>query len=236
MDGENKERIVRTDVQTDTSGKNLLQRGGEEVVKYLNRTILSNTRVYLCGQIENDPKAAGWRKELARRLPLINSGIVVWDPMIKPQWALDTITHDSVAYKWKHHVLGGSDESKGHGCFDANAVIRRICKQLAGKCDWMIARISKTFTWGSIDELEIASQRRIPVFLWLPDGLISIYGLAGCVHKYECIQHYVHQDIESLLRTIAAIDNGQIDAPGLDPETWMRMTWKNASEIDNAES
>ena len=225
--------------------------------------ILSNTRVYLCGQIENDPEAAGWRKELARRLPSINPDIVVWDPMDKPEWALETM-NEEVAFAWKQHVLDDElvvtdkealqqpevlrqpklvqtgpnsmvwDQStKGRECFNGNVAVRRVCKQLASKCDWFIARISKTFTWGSIDELEIAIARRIPIFLWIPDGIISIYGIAGCVYNYDHIDHYVHRDIDSMLRSISKIDSGQTELPEADPETWMLRTWKDATTTDD---
>jgi len=194
--------------------------------------ILSNTRVYLCGPLENDPQAAGWRLELARRLPLINPEIIVWDPMIKPDWVSSQAKNDQISFQWKEHVGGGTGhDERGKECHDTNKLIRIMCKQLANKCDWFIARISKTFTWGSIDELEIAITRRIPIFLWLPDGKISIYGLAGCVHNYDCINNYVHYDMESLLDTIDGIDKGKINIMETDPEAWMRMTWKNAAEI-----
>ncbi len=219
--------------------------------------ILNNTRVYLCGQIENDPEAAGWRKELARRLPSINPDIVVWDPMVKPQWASEAM-HDEVAFKWKQHILDDEpvvtdDEAvlrcpelthngkkswawdqttKGRKCYEGNIAVRRICKQLASKCDWFIARISKTFTWGSIDELEIAIARRIPIYLWIPDGIISIYGIAGCVYNYDFIDHYVHKDIESLLCSISQLNSGNCDL-GIDPETWMIRTWKDATTTND---
>lgn len=187
--------------------------------------ILSNTVVYLCGQVENDPEAAGWRKDIASSLTAINPLITVWDPLLKPEWVDHDVCDEEVAFKWKKHVLGDSDLEKGEQCYSANRSVRRLCKQLANKCDWMIARISKTFTWGSIDELEIAASRKIPVFMWLPDGLISIYGLAGCVHTYENMSHYVHMNVDSLLNSISAIDKGEINIVERDPEVWMRLAW-----------
>lgn len=188
---------------------------------------LSCTKVYLVGQIENDPEAAAWRVQLARRLPSINNTITVWDPMVKPTWVEEGVMSDKVAFEWKQHVLEAKS-AKGESCFAANKAVRRICKQLASKCDWMIARLCKKFTWGSIDELEIAINRGIPVFLWLPDGLISIYGVAGCIRQQNLVPHYVHSDIESLLAAIDAVDKDKSDLLKLDPETWMFKTWINA--------
>ena len=191
-------------------------------------SLLDNTIVYLCGQIENDSdSAAGWRRMLAQQLPSINPTINVWDPLVKPNWLASDLSDDKIAYGWKHEVT----EQTEHGlrCYNATVAIRQICKQLASKCDWIIARISKVFTWGSIDELEIAAQRRIPVFLWLPDGLISIYGISGCIQDYKAMSQHVHFNVESLLSAIQKI-NSSDEAAIQDPETWMRATWPNASE------
>jgi len=197
---------------------------------------LSNTKVYLCGQIENDPEAMGWRLDLARRLPLINPTISVWDPMVKPEWVHPDIKNNEMAFAWKQYINSNpSDEWQGEMCHIANKKVRRICKQLANKCDWMIARICKKFTWGSIDELEIAINRKIPVFLWLPDGLISIYGIAGVIEDYSLVPYYMHEDMESLLTTISDVDKGISDLLKKDPETWMTLSWTNAaSETNNA--
>ena len=210
------------------------------ILAYMNN-ILQDLRVYLCGQIENDPDAAGWRKELAQKLVSIEPTLKVWDPMIKPNWVHSDVISDAVAFKWKQHVIGddekpefSSQESKGTRCFNANVAVRRICKQLANKCDIFVARISKTFTWGSIDELEIAISRRIPIFVILPDGLISIYGLAGMVRSKDLAKRYIHFNVDSLLETLDSINSGEINIVKEDPETWMRLSWVNAAEIDNA--
>ena len=203
---------------------------------------LQDLRVYLCGQIENDLHAAGWRTWLTSRLVSIEPTIKVWDPMVKPDWIARDVS-DDVAYGYKSFVIDDEPlrheppalditaplESKGTRCFDANVRVRGICKQLANKCDIMIARISKKFTWGSIDELEIASSRKIPVFMIMPDGLISIYGLAGIVRSKQLVKRYVHFNIDSLLQALRDINSNKIDIIQEDPETWMRLTWVNAA-------
>ena len=201
--------------------------------------ILQNLRIYLCGPIESDPDAAGWRKDLTTQLAAIEPTLKIWDPMIKPNWVHSDVMSDGVAFEWKRHVIDDEPkpefstlESKGVRCFNANVAVRRICKQLANKCDILIARISKTFTWGSIDELEIAIGRRIPIFVVMPDGLISIYGLAGVVRRQDLVRYYIHFDMNSLLETLSDINSGMLDIIKEDPETWMRLSWVNAAEIN----
>lgn len=194
--------------------------------------LFANSSVYLCGQVENDLNAAApWRRELAINLHHIEPLLRVWDPLVKPLW-MGEARNDQVVLQWKSEVLGG-DAEKAKKCFTLNRDIRRVCKQLASKCDWMIARITKTFTWGSIDELEIGINRRIPIFLWLPDGLISIYGLSGCVHNIEHLRYYVHKDMGSLIETLDNINSRNIDIVPMDPETWMFRSWINAAWRQN---
>lgn len=194
-----------------------------------NKNMLAGSRIYLCGQIENAADSKSWRHLFAQQLPQIIPNVKVWDPMIKPSWVSDDVQNDQIAFKWKSEIFGG-DIAKGERCWIANQSVRRLCKQLASKCDILVARITKEFTWGSIDELEIAALRRIPVFLILPDGPISIYGLSGIIYNYQTIPHMVHTNEESMLRSISKINKGEIDICNIDPETWMYITWKNAGE------
>jgi hypothetical protein len=191
--------------------------------------ILSNTKVYLCGQVEFDNEAADWRKELASRLFSIDKSITVWDPLIKPLWVSPDVRNDEIALKWKNEIFGPDFNTKGRRCFEANIEVRRLCKQLANKCDWMIARVNSKFTWGSIDELEIAIERKIPIFLVNPDNRISTYGLPGLC-DFEFIDHYVYEDMDMLLSILAGINKGAIPLPKEDPERWLYCTWVNSTE------
>ena len=194
--------------------------------------ILAHSKTYLVGQIENDPQAAGWREELAGRLKLIEPTLKIWDPLIKPSWVHPDVCSAEAAFGWKKFV--STDDKRGEQCYSTNIAVRRLCKQLVGKCDFVIARLTKTFTWGSLDELEIACNRRIPIFLWMPESLVSIYGLAGCIYNYETRFDYIHDNIDSLLNAIESINNGTLDVMKRDPETWMCLTWKNAAETNDA--
>lgn len=192
--------------------------------------LLTNSSVYLCGQVEHDPTAAVWRKQLTGHLSQIIEGVKVWDPLVHPDW-FPAHAKEEICYGYKKYLWGNDyDQAKAKACLRGNREIRKICKMLASKCDFMIARISKSFTWGSIDELEIAIERNIPIFLWLPDGIISVYGVAGCVTNESLIPHYIHEDMLSLVNTIRSVHEGSLDLHELDRDRWLYLNWKNAAE------
>lgn len=196
--------------------------------------LLDDTSFYLCGQVENDPDAHNWRVDLAKNLININPYIKVWDPLIKPDWLPHKGQDDVMAFEWKKYITASSictenNLNKANLCLDANRYIRHICKQLASKVDIIIARIPKIFTWGSIDELEIGIRRKIPIFLWLPDGMISVYGVSGIVDTVEHVPYYLHDSEESLLDVIKRIDANTIALPAIDPERWLKVTWPNSA-------
>ncbi len=191
--------------------------------------LLDDFSIYECGQVENDPNAVGWRVDLASEIHKINPYINVWDPLTKPDWLPEKGRDDEMAFGWKKHILDGQSPEKANQSLDANRYIRHICKQLAAKADIIIARIPKIFTWGSIDELEIGIQRRIPIFLWLPEGMISVYGVSGIVDTVEHAPYYLHDSMKSLLDTLTRIDAKTLPLPNIDPERWMKLTWPNSA-------
>lgn len=192
--------------------------------------ILSNCSYYLCGQVESSADPDGWRRELAADIKNIEPTSKIFDPLIKPEWV---DPHDKYAYQYKKYVLNprnGYEKDWGEICFNINKEIRKQSKALASQCNILIARISKEFTWGSIDELEIAIQRRIPIFLWLPDGNISIYGVAGIMSDYSLRDYYIHFRSSTLLKTLSDVNNGESDIIQKDPETWIFKSWPDATE------
>jgi len=197
--------------------------------------ILAHAKIYLAGQIESDPNERSWRLELTTSLHKIEPTLTIWDPLIKPRWVpINTVNH--VAFGLKDRVFIENCQSseqwldEGALCLEANKQVRFHCKMLANKCDILIIRLSKAFTWGTIDEVEIAINRNIPRFLWLPDGPVSIYGLAGCIDKLHTMNTYIHKSSGSLLNTIQSINIGNLDVASDDPEMWSYITWPKAGD------
>lgn len=190
--------------------------------------IFEHSKVYLCGQVEMAEDCRTWRRDIAQALILnVDPTIVVWDPLIKPKWMSDDSRHPSLVLS-KREIFNWTNEAEkdvGARAWSANAEIRRICKQLAGKCDWMIARITKDFTWGSIDELEIAINRGIPIFFWFPDGPLGVYGLPASIN-FDKINDYVFRNNSDLINKLRTISIEGI--PSGDDEKWMFRSYKNA--------
>lgn len=191
---------------------------------------LAHLKFYLCGQVEQDKDAAKWRELVAHRLCSVLDDIIILDPLIKPKWFN---CPDNIAYGYKKEVqdylLNNADLTDNvMNSISANRQVRSICKQLANKCDVLIARLTNTFTWGSIDEIEIAINRNIPIFMVLPDNIVSIYGIPfTCNHLLA--RFYLHKSIDSLVSTLYHINNDD-ELFKKDPEKWLSITWNSISK------
>ena len=207
-----------------------------------NSRNLRHSKVYLCGQVEHDfSNAASWRTEIASDLKAVDPDIIVWDPLIKPTWMPADSRNDKIAFNKRDmfktyyeadDVPEATRLGLGRRGWMAGHTIRRVCKKLASASDFMIARVSKTFTWGSIDELEIAARDNKPIFFWLPDGPISTYGLPGCIPDYELIDSYVFYEKENLISAIRAVNDGTSALLQKDPFAWTYLTYPNSIHED----
>jgi hypothetical protein len=202
----------------------------------MNARNLRHSKVYLCGQVENDlANASSWRKELTQDLVKIEPDLIVWDPLIKPEWMSPDSRDDKIAFnKEAMFRLAPTPENLllGRRGWEAADEIRQVCQKLTASADFIIARITKTFTWGSIDELEIAARQDKPIFFWLPDGPVSTYGLPGCVPVFDLIDEYIFYNKEDILAAIQKINNGTSMLVEKDPYTWTYLTYINSANYE----
>lgn len=187
---------------------------------------LTNFRIYTCGHIEND-YGNDWRGDLTHKLHGVEPSFVVWDPMIKPTWMSLDSRNDSLSFDKKLFYESTEPVTYLDRCrmLQANTECRRVCRKLVNQCDIVIARLCNKFTWGSIDELELAIERGIPIFLWFPDGPLGLYGTPGIIDKPEFVQEYIHYSQESLIAKIRDIHSGRCDLPERNPERWLPLTY-----------
>jgi len=173
---------------------------------------LSGYYIYLCGPVEHDPDCKAWRTELRSNILDINNEIIVWDPTIrKPPFEED-------AFEW-------ASPNESANSIKSNKYVRKICTSLAGQCDIIIAMLNRTFTWGSIHELEIAIYRNIPIYLWMANSHVSVYGSAGIITDESLINNYIHSSKESLLSELRKVNDGTTDIASKDPLKWLKSTW-----------
>jgi hypothetical protein len=191
--------------------------------------MLDHASFYLCGQIESDPDCVPWRKKTASRIGEIIPTAQVWDPLVKAKWMSEE-ARDNAACLSKHKIfhplrLYPGEQDRG---WKGNADCRKVCQALVGNCNIVIARIINKFTWGSIDELEIAIRRNAPIFLWLPDGPLGLYGLPAVVDNPGLLSTYVHYSEETLFKTLAEIHEGKNNIMERDPIRWVFRNFPNA--------
>lgn len=199
---------------------------------------LNIATAYFCGHVENDyDPTDNWRTTLGSDLSTIIP--TCWSPLLKPDWMplvslnVGTALDKEALFSDPKRLKIKRRQAK---CFESNQICRHVCQCLAGQCTILIARLINKFTWGSIDELEIAARRRIPIFLWLPDGPLGLYGMPGIISSPELIRDYVFYTKESLVAKLQAINNGTDNLPERDPERWLFLTFPNITKDSRCQS
>lgn len=127
--------------------------------------LLSNTRVYLAGPVEQDNDPNGWRNSIKGRLNEL--GIICWDPLDKPVWIDRSFT--GVAQRADKHELvklSGCGSAFAHNSVYArNVEIRRVALRLASAADFVICKIGGP-TVGTFEELALAKTCLKPVLFF----------------------------------------------------------------------
>jgi hypothetical protein len=178
--------------------------------------LLSSTTCYLCGPVEAAQDAAGWRNDIGAKLARMR--VLCYDPLKKPKWV------------GQKGLLPQADITNGilgrgpipvQDAIDAQVLSRTVCLRLVSAADWVICRMPKTFTVGTIEELHIAYQRGCPTFFICPDGIPSAWLISMFAPSAKDIPDVFHETSDSLFEYLNKIDTG-VD---LDPLRWIFLAW-----------
>lgn len=172
--------------------------------------LLKNTTAYLAGPVEQDENCYSWRNAITPKLQKFN--IKVWNPLIKPQWFIDTHQNELTPEKQKEDIQTLSvcyttiySKSAHHKIISTlyeNQHIRNACLRLASACDFIICKVG-TNTVGTFEELAIAKQQNKPV-LFLMDKLDSCWRVAQFYNYHQI----AFKNIEDLINYLSRINNG----------------------------
>ncbi|HEY3863370.1 MAG TPA: nucleoside 2-deoxyribosyltransferase [Verrucomicrobiae bacterium] len=126
--------------------------------------ILSRTKCYLAGNIENSNAPGSWRDQVKNELA--DTGILFFDPLKKP--FMDSVNED------KEHMARLA-ALRDEGRFDElSKVMRKIRVEdlsLVDRADFLIASISaKTASWGTAEEVFWANRMKKPIYLVVAEG------------------------------------------------------------------
>lgn len=182
---------------------------------------LNNTSCYLVGPIEHDTGfGRDWREVAVETLNKLN--IKIFNPLDRPKWMkhIDEYVppkmgREEVLLKVKHSIGKGREERfkiDNLKASSAQTFVRDMCLRYIHSCDFVLCYLPNAKTFGTTEELVIASNAKKPIIMICPDNIPSlwIYDLV----KYD----YVFDDLQDALGFINNCDQGNIE---LDPLKWI---------------
>jgi hypothetical protein len=125
---------------------------------------LHNTIVYLAGPVEVADDPVSWRDSI--RPGLNNLGCRVWDPLVKPEWFVDTLgceygvndqLFDKKALR-QRDVWG--DDPEFNKSLERVDFIRKVCLRLVSAADFIICKVGG-HTVGTFEEICSVSNKPI---------------------------------------------------------------------------
>lgn len=200
--------------------------------------LLVGAKVYLSGAIEADQNASTWRNRLTPRLEEL--GMTVWDPLVKPDWMAKVDGPGQAAWK---AVIANQTRLKKTDSADEfvknshawsqelkplleieqmNREIRKVCLKIAGHCDLMLVKIDKKiFTVGTWEELTVAVQRSIPIFILCDEKIPSMW-LVDMLDAYYKPDEVFFQTEDALIKHLSDISTGVAQ---VDKSDWASITF-----------
>jgi len=183
--------------------------------------LLNKCRVYLAGPVERDANATSWRNKI--RPLLENFGIIVWDPLNKPNWVhpLDGSKQRADIVLLENYMRFSNEQdpnNKTSDCSDLwtdavarNKEVRDVGLRLATAADFIICYVGGP-TVGTFEEISEANKQRKPILFFGLPKLDSAWRFAQFFRHTKCF----FKDIEELIEYLKSIDNGMANVNNLE--------------------
>jgi len=166
-----------------------------------NKTnLLNNTRCYLCGGMQYAKDGRGWREVIKEQLS--SRGIKFFDPYYKP-FVHDIPENDASRAEMLHWMETEQYDLVQQRMWEVRGYDLRLCDI----SDFIIGHINpKEPTIGTVEEIITSVREKKPVFLAVEGSKkkCPLWLLGTIPHKY------IYNDIEEIISTIKAIDDGII--------------------------
>lgn len=163
---------------------------------------LSNTKCYLVGPVEHDQSfGMDWREVIQEYLEKKN--ILVYNPLNRPKWMKHlrpymppSSTRDEVLDAIEHNDLISEKY------IIVQQFVRHICLRFVHSCDFVVCYLPNAKTFGTTEELVIASQAKKPILMICPDRIPSLW-------VYDLIKEQpVFDNLNGAINYLESIDNG----------------------------
>ncbi len=184
--------------------------------------LLSGTKVYLAGPVEQDNDPNSWRNSIKGKLNEL--GVICWDPLDKPSWIDSSFTGIAQrADKMELVKLARYTKFNENAVFQRNAEIRDVALRLASAADFIICKIGGP-TVGTFEELALAKTCLKPVLFF---GEID--SSWRCVQFMSAGYMAFHNSMDELLNYINDVDKGD---EWVSPVDWifLRDMWPSSKQ------
>lgn len=188
--------------------------------------LLNGTRVYLAGPIERASDNVSWRETI--RPMLGDMGIVVWDPLIKPEWFIKKCKCELTAGEQQQDLKLFEKYSKSEkvnlmdvvSAHNRSTTVRATCLRLVSSCDFIICNIDGT-TVGTFEEMSKANDQGKPIIFLHSNGKFDscwrYVQFNNAIHKYSINE--VIDYLNNINKGVEEVDNKQwIFLPGRWPD------------------
>ena len=175
---------------------------------------MKNITAYLAGAVELHNTPENWRQQITPKLQKLH--IEVHNPLIKPPWMpqIDGKKQKNMKQKLLHE---NTTPIEMRTIRENNHSIRKYCLALVRTSDIIIAKIDKTPTVGTYEELNYAKDK--PIFIISKEPIPSMWLLDQLdICNHNEIHTYLHQNTETLIQTLQDILQNKID---IDPYKWI---------------
>lgn len=186
--------------------------------------LLEGTTAYLSGPIEAATDAVSWRDSIKADLRYL--GIRAWDPLVKPDWMLDSAQVDGPGQAtWKPKIVNDNTtdvnalEERGN-IFFGNRQIRQVGLRLAQAADFIICRMTGEFTAGTFEELALAANK--PVLFWCDQEIPSMW-LFDQFADLNTWRDTFFTSWANLYDYLNMVDNKEVS---IDPIKWIFLMWE----------
>jgi len=192
---------------------------------------LKGSSVYLTGSIDHSEDPRKWRRDIANNL-LLPLDIKVYDPLIKPGWLGDlggchpSTYNDAITSAVKD---GYADSVESHIFNDGIKKVRDIDLRFAHDCNFMICHLPKKPTFGTLEELKVATDAGKPILFHMPDGVVSTWipaQVASTLDEYVSHCHFGTWD--ELYDYVIAVDSGKLD---VDKFKWIFISYYEDPDV-----
>lgn len=165
----------------------------------MTKHLLSRTKCYLAGNIENSNAPNYWRDVVKTELK--ETGILFFDPLKKP--FLDSVNED------KDHIAR-LVKLRAEGSYKELAKVMRKIRvedlSLVDRTDFLIASISaRTASWGTAEEVFWANRMKKPIFLVVAEGRRACpFWIFGTLPDDQ-----IYDNLEDAVAVIKKLDSGE---------------------------